>query len=227
MAAPIFQTVQLIAKQTVARQIVILRFTKPVGFSFAPGQFVQVRVPEGEKFVLRSYSLSSIPNDNYLELCVKILPGGKASALFAGLPVGGEVAISAARGFFVVKPEHAKQKIFIATGAGIAPVMSMIRGSLATNDQAALLLGVRSEEDLFWVERLEAVKQSRPRFEFVITLTQPGSSWVGKQGRVTAHLPISARGEYYICGSADMVEDVRRILLVQGMNTKSIHIEIF
>lgn len=227
MAIPIFQTVKFIEKQTVARQIVILRFTKPTGFSFIPGQFVQVRVPEGDQFVLRSYSLSSTPNDPYLELCVKILPGGKASALFASLRVGETVAISAARGFFVVKPEHARRKIFIATGTGIAPVISMIEGSTEVDQVATLVFGARNEEDLFWVERLEKIKQRQAHFEYTIALSQPSLSWPGKQGRVTAYLPIETSGEYYLCGSADMVKDVRQVLLAQGVNTKSIHLEIF
>lgn len=227
MAVPIFQTIKLIGKETVARQIVILRFTKPAGFSFVPGQFVQVRVSEGDQFVLRSYSLSSTPNDPYLELCVKILPGGKASALFNGLKIDEAVAISEARGFFVVKPEHAKRKIFIATSTGITPIISMIEGNTGAGEMATLVFGVRTEEDLFWVERFKKVKQKQTNFEHIITLSQPSLNWTGKKGRVTAYLPIEASGEYYICGNADMVKDVRQILLIKGVNTKSIHLEIF
>lgn len=227
MAVSVFQTVKLIAKQTPARQIVILRFTKPAGFSFAPGQFVQVRLPEGEKFAERSFSLSSIPGDGYLELCVKILPGGLASAFFERISPGEAIELSGARGFFVVKPSPARRKIFVATGAGIAPVMSMIRGGLRPDDAATLLFGVRSEEDLFWTERFERIKRDRAHFDYAVILSQPGPEWTGKKGRVTAHLSVDLSADYYLCGGAEMVRDVRRILLAQGMNTKSIHLEIF
>lgn len=227
MASAIFYTIELIGKQNVAERIVILRFTKPTGFSFVPGQFVQVRVPDGDALLLRSYSLSSTPVDPYLELCVKILSGGKASALLDSLQIGEQIEISEPRGFFVIQPEHAKRKIFIATGTGIAPIMSMIEGSHGSEGTTTLLFGVRTEEDLFWTERFEKIKHNQSGFDSAVTLSQPSSGWTGKKGRVTEHLPIELSAEYYICGNAEMVKDVRHLLLADGVNTKSIHLEIF
>lgn len=228
MSESIFYSVKLLEKQTVAESIVVLRFAKPVGFSFVPGQFVQVRAPDVDGFALRSYSISSSPNDPYVELCVKILPGGKASYLFDNLMPGESIEVSNAKGFFVVKPEDKAPKFFIATGTGIAPVLPMVAGVISGGGMVKLLFGVRSETDMFWVERFESLKKSNSNFDFAITLSQPSLGWMGLKGRVTDHVSaIDLDASYYLCGSADMVKDVRAILIAGGLSTKSIHLEIF
>lgn len=227
MVAPTFYTISLIEKESPARQIVVLRFSKPEVFTFAAGQFVQVRVPEGEKFVLRSYSISSTPNDPYLELCVKILPEGKASALFDGLKIGESVEISAPRGVFVVKPDHHNRKVFVATGTGIAPVVSMLLENAPNAGARELLFGVRSQADLFWQERFAALASRDSNFHYAITLSRPEGEWNGLTGRVIDHVSVDTAADYYICGNVDMVKDVRAKLLAGGVNTKSIHLEIF
>ena len=126
MPAQQFYPVKLISKQTIARDILELRFERPGGFIFLGGQFVQFQIPEGEKFVLRSYSISSSPEKEYLEFCVKILSNGKASVFFDKMELSETVMMSLAKGHFVCKEGDSPHKIFIATGTGLAPVISMI-----------------------------------------------------------------------------------------------------
>ena len=124
-------TSKLLAKKMISRDIMELRFEKPEGFSFNAGQFVQFAVPQEGGPVYRQYSISSIPaEENHLEFCAKILPEGKASKYFLILNEGDSVSISQAKGVFVCQPHHRKRKMFIATGAGAAPIMSMIEDQL-------------------------------------------------------------------------------------------------
>ncbi len=208
--------------------IVILRFEKPEGFVYLPGQFVQFRIPHEGSMVLRSYSISSHPDESDLEFCVKIVPGGKASSYFQKMETGAVAEITNAKGVFVCRPEHSTQKVFIATGAGIAPIMSMVKDRVKQGDTIELLFGLRHDSDVFWVDELEKLKAAYPPFTYHITLSQPSSAWQGSNGRVTAHVPeVNQLTNYYMCGSVEMVKDVRKILLERGVNTKSVHFEIF
>lgn len=250
MAERIFHTTQLLSKTVVADQVIVLQFVKPEGFQFQPGQFLQFRVPEGEGFVLRSYSISSAPHDLYLEFCIKILEAGKGSTFFSQLKVGHSAQVSDPRGLFTVKPEHLSSKVFIATGTGLAPVMSMIT-SLAYKqvsqpvhtlqssgvsgttiektalmvrlDHLELLFGVRTEADLFWIDRFENI----PALKHRATISRPVGSWDGLVGRVTDHLTPDVSAEYYICGNLEMVKDIRSALTAAGVPLKQIHFEIF
>lgn len=228
MAEQAFFPIQLLTKQTIAKDIVQLRFTKPADFAFIAGQFVQFQIPEGEKYLLRSYSITSTPDDKHLEFCVKILPDGKASLFFDQMVFGNTAMISTAKGRFVcdtVGPNY-----FIATGTGLAPVMAMINqiAKIATAVVPGanhVLFGVRHEEDLFWMDRFELLQKQY--IASAITLSQPAASWAGLKGRVTEHVVPDLSGHYYLCGSLEMVKDVRAKLSAAGVGAKNIHFEIF
>lgn len=248
MAEQLFIPIQLLTKQAVAKDIIELRFTKPAGFTFLAGQFVQFQIPDGDKHVLRSYSISSIQSDEYLEFCIKILPEGRGSRFFDQIVFGNTAFISSAKGRFVC--DSIGPNYFIATGTGLAPVMGMLnqiaQTSIATtaivghrNGTALLekvqttmlaganhiLFGVRNAEDLFWLDRFEALQKQC--IASAITLSQPPENWTGFKGRVTEHLVSDATGHYYLCGSLEMVKDVRAKLSSAGVDVKNIHFEIF
>ena len=229
-----FFSTKHLAKQMISRDIMELRFERPAGFSFLAGQFVQFKIPTANEGVLRPYSISSAPANDYLEFCLKILPDGKASQYFVHLAVGENTSISEAKGVFICRPEHVASKMCIATGAGVAPIISMIEDRLKnSDDEVGLLFGVRTPDDIFWLKRLEALQDQFKNFSFKLTVSRPDESWTGLGGRVTAHLTnlertdLERSTEYYICGSVEMVKDVRALLLQKGVNTKSVHFEIF
>lgn len=220
-----YQQLVLLEKKTVAENIHELRFEKPANFEFNPGQFVQFKIPDGEKFVHRSYSISSSPSNPYLEFCIKTVPSGKAGVYFSQMKVGDMGEVSLAKGLFTPK-DKTVHRIFIATGVGLTPFMSMLEHSL-DGEEIDLLFGVRSEADIFWLERLEKIKAVNSKFNYRLTLSQPSPVWNGLKGRVTDHIKIDQNAHYYLCGNMDMVKEVRSILISNGLDTKSIHFEIF
>lgn len=224
-------TTTLLSKKEIAHDVLELHFAKPDGFSFEAGQFIQFFVP-GEEQVIRSYSIASTSLDKTIELCVKCLPEGKASGYFKQLEVGQTAEFRGPRGRFVCSND-VQAYYFVATGAGMAPIMGMIREELEvkkSDKQIHLLFGVRNEDDIFWAERLALLKAAFPLFDYQITLSQPkpDGSWSGLRGRVTEHLLHHlVSHSFYLCGSAAMVKDVREILLKNGVDGKQVHFEIF
>lgn len=210
-----------------------LRFERPVGFVFLAGQFVRFKIFHDGESIMRSYSIASTPADpeySGLEFCLKILPDGKASNFFKNITAGEAVEISDAKGMFVCRSEHRANKMFVATGVGLAPIISMIENELKKGERNKinLLFGVRTVEDIFWVDRLDELKNSFDNFKYQLTLSRPADDWKGLGGRVSDHLShVDLSCEYYICGSVEMVKDVRSLLLQKGVDTKNIHFEIF
>lgn len=206
-----------------------LRFEKPADFTFHPGQFIQFFFDQDGKEVPRSYSISSTPADDELEFLVKILENGLASQHFLELQVGDSLPMSDPQGRFLCNPE-ATDQYFIATGSGMAPVMAMITNELRGKEvkhPLHLLFGVRSQKDIFWIDRLEELAKD-DRFTFQLTLSQPDDGWDGLAGRVTMHTDdLPAEAHYYLCGSAPMVMEMRKILLTKGCEASHMHFEIF
>lgn len=237
-------SIKLLEKNQLTSDVLALRFERPKGFLFQAGQFVQFEIPDGEAMVRRSYSIASATDKEHLEFLVKIIPTGKGSLHFQALSLGESTLISMAKGVFVVKPEQKPKKIFIATGVGLAPIMSMLREMVTatppvTGDDSGrvnkefgsvkLLFGLRVPDNIFWLDQLDQLAQSSPNFSYEICLSraEPATPYFG--GRVSKKLTevLDIAAEYYICGSLEMVKDVRTILVFNKVPMKQIHFEIF
>jgi NAD(P)H-flavin reductase len=92
-----------------------------------------------------------------------------------------------------------------------------------------LVFGLRNEQDIFWDTEFTELTNKFNLFNYTLTLSQPSSAWQGKKGRVTEYVEslLAENARYYICGSVEMVKDVRKLLVDAGVNTKSIHFEIY
>jgi ferredoxin-NADP reductase len=226
-----FLKVKLIEKKEIAQEVLDLKFEKPIGFNFLAGQFVQFMIKTDLESVLRSYSIASEPSEEYLEFCVKLVPNGKGAQFFSKLNIGEEAFLRGPEGRFVCLEAHSATKFFVATGAGIAPIMGMIKQDLKNqiSKEVSLLFGVRHKEDIIWQERLEELQNLFNHFSFKITLSKPDKDWTGNSGRVTSHIAslLKPEAEYYLCGSLEMVKDMRVILSEKGVDIKKIHFEIF
>lgn len=226
-------TSKLISKKQLTSDVITLHFEKPQNFFYLAGQFIQWHLPEENgKVLLRSYSLSSAPPDETLEFCVKLLPKGRGSAFAQTIQPGEHLNFQGPRGLFV-NHESPRPIYMVATGVGIAPLMGIIRDELEnkkTDAEIRLLFGVRSEDDVFWHDRLEVLKEQFLNFSYHITLSQakPNGGWGGLRGRVTEHiLHHLVDHHFFLCGNAAMVKDVRDFLLKNGIDTTRIHFEIF
>ncbi len=210
--------------------MVAMTMRKPAEFNFLAGQFVQFSILERDKPALRSYSIASDPSAPELTFCVKMLPGGLASTYFGNLKPDEMLSFTGPQGRFVCAVEGSPL-LFVATGAGLAPILAMITDELQNKKNTmpiTLLFGLRSEADIFWIEELDHLKNAYGNFSYTLTLSQPTEAWAGKNGRVTAYASSEVSGMHcFLCGSGDMVKEMREILLSRGVPSNAIHFEIF
>ena len=100
-------------------------------FRFQPGQWVNVRFPEG---VSRAYTIASAPQrPQAVQLCVRVGPGAGGVALQKVQP-GGTLRVDGPHGDFLLPSNDRRDVVFLAGDVGIAPVRSIVLHMLAVKD---------------------------------------------------------------------------------------------
>lgn len=225
-------TVSSVARVVGKFYVAKLALTSPKAMQFLAGQYAIFKI--GPPKVNHTLSIASAPaSDGMIEILQSVAPMGEGSKWMLGLKAGDPVQFFGPLGKFSLQKESPKQKVFVATGCGVAPLRSMILDYLETGGKAQVLLywGLRFESDLFWQEELEDLAMKHPNFHFMTTLSKPGASWTGEKGRVTAHViketPDVKNAEFYLCGSRQMIVDMRNLLGQNEVPQGQIYTETF
>ncbi|MSR85958.1 hypothetical protein EXS74_01015 [Candidatus Woesearchaeota archaeon] len=227
MALQEFEAI-IIAKKDLTKDVIELSFSIPETFTFQAGQFVMLKVFQGEMSKFKSYSVLSPPSQKgKLDLCIKIIDGGFASEAFKVIKVGDTLLMRGIFGQFTFKKESPSAEAwFIGTGTGVAPFYSMIKEYVPQMPQKnfRLIFGVRKKEDLFYMQDFQDIEKKHSNFSFWPTLSQ--EEWEGYSGRVQKHLGEDLQNkDFYICGLKDMVLETQQYLLDRGVAPERIHFE--
>ncbi len=188
-------------------------------FNFTPGQVIALAVnPNDEP---RLYSIASGIHENEIGVLFDVHNEGELTPQLAKLNIGDTVFISKPFGNFIWDE---KPSIWIATGTGIAPFISMIKSYQPKN--VTLLHGARKLDQFYFQELIEShLKGAYQRF----CTSESGPGIV--DGRLTNHLNeknnLPKDYKYYLCGNSQMVIDVREILLAKQIPFEHIIAEIY
>jgi propane monooxygenase reductase subunit len=198
---------------------------------FHCGQYVDIRLPGTDEY--RSFSMANVPSDDgRLEFMIKLYPDGRFSSLLAegGLEAGDELEVRGPYGVFTLR-EADRPLLFIGGGAGMAPILSLLR-SMADRGMArpaVYYYGAREEEDLFHLEELQALASTLPGFRFVPALSH--AEWDGETGLITdvvdrCELDLT-EVDAYLCGPPPMVDAATELLLRRGVPEAHVHFDKF
>lgn len=228
-------TVECISNEVIANKVHEIRMTKPDGFVFKAGQFVMFDVPlvdNPEDTQVRAYSIASTPDEEQLLFVIKLMENGRMSNwVEQKLVPGSTLEMQGPLGVFGIK-DTGKESLFVCTSTGNAPFRSMILDALQNGNSRRMdmIFGVRSEEDLFWVDEFKALAQEYENFYFHPSVTQPGPDWKGHRGRVqTLFRSVCcnlAERTLYACGNPAMTTEVKEICRGEhNMDKADVHIE--
>ena len=209
------------------------------GISFKPGQYIQLEVPKfklSKEPEFRAFSMANPPQEPLnIELFVgRVSKGIVSTYLHDYLKEGEDIKVRGSFGEFFYRDSN-RDILMIATGTGLAPIMSILRYIHSENIQrkTTLFFGTRRKEDLFCFDELKGLEKHLNDFKFIPILSREpeDSSWEGKRGRVTALIEntIKKRADIdvYICGSADMVESCLDRLINKGIPEGQIYYDKF
>ena len=215
-------------KENLTSEVILLSLKISEDFTFKAGQFVTIRINNGEESKLKSYSILSPPyQKGQLDLCIKIISGGFASEIFEKTAMGNEFELKGPFGHFIFDEESSNtEHVFLGAGTGLVPLYSMIKEHLPKhpNKKFTLIFGTKTQKDLLFHEELQQLENESSNFTYLPTLTR--EYWDGKSGRVQEHLGDNLKNKtFYICGLKELVLDTKGILVSKGVDLKNIKYE--
>jgi ferredoxin-NADP reductase len=192
--------------------------------AFRPGQFISALLPVGGETLVRPYSLASDPEDDDLEICLNLVPGGLASPYLLGLALGATVRFTGPWGTFVLERAPEAETIFIADGTGIAPIRPMLRRALGSGagHPIRLLYGAEREERLLYRSDLERLGREHPTFSFTAVASGRLRDEVARRW-IDADADRSRR--FFICGVGEVVPALRDLLRRAGYERRAVQYE--
>ena len=212
---------------------------------FEPGQYMTIGVMVDGRLVQRPYSVASPPfnagTDGY-EFYVRLVQGGTFTPLLWRMPVGQRMRMIGPKGKFMLQPGDERTHIFISSGTGNAPFVSMMKQDLHDGQtrKVVFLNGVSYAHELGYRDQLEQWERSGEYpVTFMPTVSRPSdpanASWMGRTGRVEAILaPVldelglsAANSVAYICGNPDMILAAEQTLLERGYPEEQVHKELY
>jgi len=212
---------------------------------FEPGQYMTIGVMVDGKLVQRPYSVASPPSragDDGYEFYVRLVQGGTFTPILWELPVGHGMRMIGPKGKFMLRPDDDRTHVFISSGTGNAPFISMMRQLLVDGRPrpTVMLNGVSHAHELGYRDLLEGWQASGEYpVTFVPTVSRPNdplnASWMGRTGRVETILgPVldemglsPANSIAYICGNPDMIVSAEETLLGRGYPEDQVHKELY
>jgi len=229
---------EVVSKDPVTHDMrhLVVQLLEPREIKFFPGQYVDFAVPGTE--ATRSFSMAntSSRDSGQLEFVIKVYPDGLFSHfLDTQLAVGDRLNITGPFGVFTLREGNDADLIFVGGGAGMAPILSLLRSMAERGIQrkATYYYGARRRRDLCFEEELRALEQALPAFRYVPALSEPaaGDAWNGEIGLITnvvqRHEADLKGAHAYVCGPPPMVEAAMPMLTRLGVPEKHVYYDKF
>lgn len=183
----------------------------------------------------RTYSAANAPGSDAIDFHVRVYPGGKIGAFVSDLSAGQPLQLIGPYGQFRLSGNDWRPALCVAGGTGLAPVLSVLEHAAAVKDRRAIRLfyGARSRDELYCLDRINALTKRMPDFEFTSVLShEPSDScWTGARGLVTDHLAENVGDafglEAYLCGPPAMIDAAVEVLTRVGALEQDIRSDRF
>nr|WP_242042284.1 MOSC and FAD-binding oxidoreductase domain-containing protein [Leptolyngbya sp. FACHB-541] len=204
------------------------------------GQFVALRLrpqPDGPP-VLRSYSLSGLPDAHRYRISVKQEPHGLASTYVnTQLRIGDVLEVSEPRGAFTLQPGD-RPVVLLSAGVGVTPVLAMLHAlvSQASVRPVWWIFGARNSREHPFAQEVRDLLAKLPNARSYVQYSQPDSTDrlgfdFDAAGRLTATvlkaLELPLESDFYLCGPPAFLADFTAGLANLGVVRDRIHTEVF
>ena len=203
-------------------------------FNYRPGQFLNIKNPDGE---VRSYSIASTQKqaNDTLEIHVKKHQFGKVSNwLGEQIKTNDEVEISGPNGdCFYINDQPEQPLLLIGTGTGLAPLLGVVRQALSQNHTGDIKLyhGAVEDDGLYLTDELKKLSNKYSNVEIHLgTLKQSDNKNIScgsiNDIALTNH-PELKGWKIYLCGDPQMVQTTKQKAFLSGANLADIFSDPF
>jgi ferredoxin-NADP reductase len=217
---------------------------------YAPGQYVTFRlpVPDSDSPLVRCYSLSDRPRQDYYRTTIKRIgppagcagaPPGRGSAFFHDhVRIDDVLDLRAPAGTFFIDPQATEPIVLIGAGIGITPLVGMLEAIVhaGRGREVHALFGFRNGREHPFKIYAEKLAQAHPQIRLHVSYSAPGADDVlykdySHRGRLTIDrvrevLP-SNNFHFYVCGPGPLMESLVPALWNWGVPESHVHFEAF
>ena len=198
-----------------------IRTERPASHRYTAGQFTMIGM--GDDDIMRAYSYTSGPYDDYLEFYSIKVQDGPLTSRLQHIAVGDtiEVGNRPTGTLTLANLELGGNLWMLATGTGIAPFISLLRDpeTFDSFDKIHVAWSVRHQAELL---AYNDFLQDLP-IDYVPIVTQD-HEWRGLKKRITTQIKDGilmtgsepSRDKVMICGSMGFNDDVKQLLISVG-----------
>ncbi|SEQ89664.1 Ferredoxin-NADP reductase [Lentzea xinjiangensis] len=204
-----------------------------------PGQHVDVRLTAEDGYsVQRSYSISSAPGGDRVELAVQRVQDGEVSPYLCDVLVAGDriELRGPVGGWFVWRAADPAPVTLVAGGSGIVPLMAMIRTRAAEGSRVPfrLVYSARTPDDVLFADELRRRAREDAGLDVKVVYTRQAPEGApeppGRLGVATLNTygwPAEFTPNCFVCGPTGFVETVSDILVALGHDPRRVRTERF
>jgi len=208
------------------------------------GQYLPIRIDDGDGSVIRTYTISSAPLDRRLRISVKLEDEGRVSRfLHSRISVGDVLEARAPTGEFVIDTEASRPAVLLSAGVGVTPMIAMLRQialdgfRIRRTRPVWFFHAARSTaERAFFEEALQTAQCAGGALTVVSVIEQPGETdAIGEthhaEGRLSVEmlkqvLPFDDY-EFFLCGPPGFMRSLYKGLRDLNVADARIHFEAF
>ncbi len=242
-AWPGFRPLTVTAIEPESESVISIRLADPDGApvpAARPGQYLTLRLSpgNGQRPVLRNYSLSGAPDAGSYRITVKREQAGAASGYLHGrLRVGAQIDIAAPRGTFILEAADAPV-LLISAGIGATPVLAMLHALATAHREREVwwLQAARNGRQHPFAAEARALLASLPNARTHVCYSRPAAD--DREGRdfdhaarltasLLAELEPPREADAYLCGPIPFMDEISAGLAAMGIEASRIHTEPF
>ncbi len=233
---------KVVKKETESQEITSFYFQPVDGeklTDFKPGQFLTIKldVPEQDRPVIRTYSLSDYPeSQDYYRLSIKregspkdldVPPGVASNFMHDSIQEGSIIPCKPPSGKFYLEVDNSIPAVLISNGVGITPMISMAKAVARENSQRHIwfIHGARNGEYHACSEEINRITQSHPNLHIYYCYSRPrpedegnyhNQGYADKELLADTIIPEiksshdgSTDAEYFLCGSPAFMDSLK------------------
>ena len=192
----------------------------------AAGQFFMWRfLTRDNWWQAHPYSLSAVPDDEWLRVTVKGL--GDHTRDLPKLRPGTRVMAEGPYGAFTPGRRRMRKVVLIGGGVGITPLRTLFDSLPGDGRDISLIYRVNHAEDLLFKTELDAIAdRRRSKVAYLVGTLEEHPDWLGPQ-HLMKLLPDIKAHDVYLCGPPGMMAKVEDSLDRLGVPRRQIHTEKF
>lgn len=200
---------------------------------YRAGQFINLQREDG---LTRSYSLASVPHDDYyIEIHVKLIPDGKMSQwIFGELQENDEIEFQGPLGDCYYNPDDKEQNLLlISTGTGVAPHSGIVKDALLSGHQGEIKLyhGANKHHGHYLRPQLEQLARKYSNFSYILCASDDAELqhvFTGRSNEVALKQNKDIHDWcVYLSGRPEMVKDTEKAVISMGVRVGNIHADPF